>query len=38
MDLEYQKKIDDIHKALVGNHMTQDGGLIKRVNNIEDKQ
>jgi preprotein translocase subunit SecY len=37
MDLEYQKKIDDIHNALVGNHMTQDGGLIKRVRNIEDK-
>jgi preprotein translocase subunit SecY len=37
MDLEYQKKIDDIHNALVGNHMTQDGGLIKRVKVIEEK-
>jgi preprotein translocase subunit SecY len=36
MDLEYQKKIDDIHNALVGNPLTNDGGLIHRVKRVED--
>ena len=36
MDLEYQKKIDDIHNALVGNPLTNDGGLIHRVGKLEE--
>jgi len=37
MDLEYRKKIDDIHNALVGNGLTQDGGMIKRLKVVEEK-
>ena len=35
MDLEYQKKIDDMHNALVGNPLTNDGGLIAEIKEIK---
>ena len=34
---EFKTRLDEIHAALVGNGLTQDGGLIKRVNVVEQK-
>ena len=30
-----QKKLDDVHNALIGNSITQDGGLVYRVVQLE---
>ena len=30
-----QKKLDDVHSALIGNSITQDGGLVFRVVKLE---
>ena len=30
-----QEKVDDIHSALIGNPITQDGGMVRRVDKIE---
>lgn len=37
MDLEYQRKIDEMHTALVGNNLGQKG-LVKRVEELEQEK